>query len=741
MNEGEFKIQLLETEPQWTSGLWQRLKPGPKGVSMLTQPSFDSWLVASKWPDRVGDIVVDECGDVYWTAFEPAGPPPSVPQTWRLYRRNSITSHVEQLLDFGTCVNIEPRKMWLRRDHLWILDLREERLLALSRENFQIVREISLKGEVDLAVDEVDFNQDCHFYALIKTPGKERICRYPTSPGNQISCFAPVGWKNPESLAIDAQGILFMLDTGLGRIIRYDPATGDQRFIGGMAEGLLRLIRPSLMEIDPNGLIYLASNVSGEQPARLHLFDQDGSYLGETTRNTCNAIESWNGIPLPEECHQAVEKIGGIGFDARGGVYLATDLGLARFNLGHTPVGQDGVYYSRTLDNGLTEGPWHRIALRGQLPDKTSVEIYYFVSDDEALRKAYDRALSEVGSVEERVASIEMLMQPRWKGPEIFKGDPATLEAAPDMLLLENKGRYLWFKLRLLTFDSGEHPVIKSARIYYQRISYLRYLPPAYREDLVSAAFLERFLSLFETLFHGIEQEIDQLYRYFDPRLTPPEFLPWLASWINLSVDEDLPADRLRLLIQRAPVLYGSKGTPSALQEFLEIYTGKKVVLSEHSRDLRPLVLGSQHFRLGQGSILLGSGYKGLRVGDTSVVGFATLRTKLRGTVREPDEPFLPVLRRFTISIDMESGEFNRRAATLQRIINDQKPAHTACTIELIPTQGTVGGAVLGVNATVDGPQPYQVGITPLGAGITLATGSQNLRLERGAWIGRPLGL
>src|SRR5262249_3509327 len=151
-----------------------------------------------------------------------------------------------------------------------------------------------------------------------------------------------------------------------------------------------------------------------------------------------------------------------------------------------------------------------------------------------------------------------------WKGPEIFKGTTADAEAAPDMLPLENKGRYLWLKLRLLTFDASKRPTIRSARIYYQRMSYLRYIPPAYREDPVSAAFLERFLSLFESVFHGIELEIDQLHRFFDPKLAPPGFLPWLASWINLSVDDDLPTDRVRRLIRRAPDLYGRKGTPTA---------------------------------------------------------------------------------------------------------------------------------------------------------------------------------
>ncbi len=42
-------------------------------------------------------------------------------------------------------------------------------------------------------------------------------------------------------------------------------------------------------------------------------------------------------------------------------------------------------------------------------------------------------------------------------------------------------------------------PSIEQVKVYYPRASSLQYLPAVYREDAVSADFLARFLSIFDT--------------------------------------------------------------------------------------------------------------------------------------------------------------------------------------------------------------------------------------------------
>lgn len=766
VSEREFNVQVLETKSQWESGLRRRLALTTDGLSLFVNPAFDSWLVKENWPSDAGDIVVDECGQTYWTELEVR---PRDERVWKLLRRNPTTCEIERVLTFEGCGSIEPRKLWLSSEYLWIFDLRgndsEEggtingRMLGLSRQTSQILHEVTIQNLIDL-----DFDQRGFFYTLVNDQGHKNLYRhsFPTPPVDGRECVDrkqwerpvrntwgpegkkdplpnPLQWKAPTKLSVGRNGVLYLLDTELGRIIRFDPKSRKETLLGAPQENLLKGFKASVMEIDGRGVIFLASSSQAPKPevpldpaepekaAALHMFDEDGSYLGEA------------------ELPSSVTTIDGIGFDPSGGIYLATDQGLARFSLANNPVGLDGFFYSPTLDNGEDQSFWHRIALKGSIPSKSSVEVFYYTNDDQSLKAAYDGTLASGGSVEEQAAKLENLLSRNWIGPEIFTGSDfeesrlsgdkksqTRQPVSPDLILDPNKGRFLWLRLRLVTFDHKTRPSVSSARIYYPRLSYLRYLPPVYREETVSAAFLERFLSLFETIFEGLDEQIDQLYRFFDPRLTPTGFLPWLASWVGLALDDDVPEDRVRRFIQRSPSLYNRKGTPEALIEFLEIYTGRPVFLTEHSRGLTPAVLGNPYFRLGKRTVLLGTGPKGMRVGDTTVVGYAAVRDR----VGDPEEPFLSLARRFTVVIDMDPIEFQKREAILQRIITEQKPAHTSCTLQTLPRQVGVGNAVLGVSGTVTDTRPYRVGVTPLGSGSAVTKDPGTLRLERGAWIG-----
>jgi phage tail-like protein len=722
--DSEFKVQVIETDAQWKSGLWSSLDFNSDGLSLFLNPAFDSWVIPERTGFRGDDIVVDECGQTYWTERET-----SDPNTWSLFRHNPITDQVELVLAFGPCSEINPREIWLDQNYLWIFDrdidesgtpLPKGRMLAFSRDNFQIVLEFVIEDDLI----DIDFHPNGYFYAVTKQNCRTQVCRYSTSvPPGKGNCFTVNTSIDPVAIAVSKDGLVYLLDAVRGRFIRFEPETRRETVLCSAPENILKDIEPTAMQIDGRGVLFLASS----NPASLHMFDKDGSYLGEAD--------------LPSK----ITRIDGIGFDRGGGVLLATDIGLARLLLTKSPVGHSGSFYSRTLDNGQPKSLWHRIALRGRIPAKSSVEVYYHTSDDATLKAAYDELLNGTGSAEQRSTAIDSLMDRFWVGPETFKGQerpkprnqkPGRAEVEilenPDLILDPNQGRYLWLKLKLTTFDQKSRPSIRSARIFYTRLSYLRYLPPVYREDPVSAAFLERFLSMFETSFDSLEQEINQLFRYFDPKLTPKEFLPWLASWINLSLDDEVPEQRVRQFIRRAASLYRRKGTPGALVEFLELYTGKSVRLSEYLRELRPMVIGEKDSTLGRGVVLLGSGPRGITVGNTSVVGYSAVRDR----VSDPDEPFLSLARRFAIGIDMDREELERRRPTLQRIVAEQAPAHTICTIRSISDQGMVGKAVLGITAKIKESRPYRVGLTQLGGGVSIGKPQRGLRLERGAWIG-----
>jgi phage tail-like protein len=190
---------------------------------------------------------------------------------------------------------------------------------------------------------------------------------------------------------------------------------------------------------------------------------------------------------------------------------------------------------------------------------------------------------------------------------------------------------------------------------------YLDYLPAFYRED----ELMGRFLMLFESFWAPIEGQIDHLPFYFDPQMTPSDFLPWLASWLDLALDEHWPEERRRQLIGSAASLYRKRGTKRGLQEYLEIYAGGKVQIIEHR---------ANNLRLDP-EAKLGSG---IALGMDNVPHSFTVILRLP-PISSPGR-----------KREKERQELERRRR-IEAIIEAEKPAHTSYNLqlEIDPALGT----------------------------------------------------
>jgi phage tail-like protein len=174
--------------------------------------------------------------------------------------------------------------------------------------------------------------------------------------------------------------------------------------------------------------------------------------------------------------------------------------------------------------------------------------------------------------------------------------------------------------------------------------SYLQYLPAPYQLD----PFVGRFLLIFESVLGPIERTIDNLAHYFDPRLAPPALLPWLASWVGIELDENWPLERQRLLVLWAVRLYGLRGTRRGLREHLRLYTGRTPMILEN--------------------------FDGMRVGHDAQLGVSTRIG--------PDAP-----RPHSVAVTV-FGDAATDERVVRQIIEFQKPAHVAYTLEIRPTGG-----------------------------------------------------
>lgn len=102
------------------------------------------------------------------------------------------------------------------------------------------------------------------------------------------------------------------------------------------------------------------------------------------------------------------------------------------------------------------------------------------------------------------------------------------------------------------------------------RSSYLELLPGIYHES----DFMARFLLIFEHILSPIDRTITNIPDYLDPGITPPDYVPWLASWVGITLDGRWPVERQRDVVLAAPELYRWRGTKRGLEKFIQLYTG-----------------------------------------------------------------------------------------------------------------------------------------------------------------------
>lgn len=220
----------------------------------------------------------------------------------------------------------------------------------------------------------------------------------------------------------------------------------------------------------------------------------------------------------------------------------------------------------RRFDSGSPGTRWHRVAMDSTLEGtNTQVRLSYYATDDESIDYITDDESSEeenTGDGDES-SKEKSLNESKWK--------PLPRPNPRDALLESAEGRYLWVRIELRGSEYAS-PRVRSLRVYLPQSSYLRYLPAIYQEDDKSEDFLKRFLSLFETVFVDIEEEIEGITTYLDPNGIPSEHLSWLGNWLAIETDETWSEPAKREIIDKAPELFKKRGTRSGLLEILEVY-------------------------------------------------------------------------------------------------------------------------------------------------------------------------
>jgi phage tail-like protein len=157
---------------------------------------------------------------------------------------------------------------------------------------------------------------------------------------------------------------------------------------------------------------------------------------------------------------------------------------------------------------------------------------------------------------------------------------------------------------------------------------------------------------IFQSLLDPIEQKADNTHYYLDPGTTPAEFLPWLASWVGITLEPGLDETGQRELIRQAVELHRWKGTRRGLRDELRQRTGARALIVEN--------------------------FDGLRIGQDASLGLNTyLGAHREGCIA------------VTLAQGNESAVDHLRA---EELVRDLKPAHVGHILRVVRAPGAGEG-------------------------------------------------
>lgn len=296
---------------------------------------------------------------------------------------------------------------------------------------------------------------------------------------------------------------------------------------------------------------------------------------------------------------------------------------------------------------------WHRMLIDYQIPDESNIHIELASSN------------SNSNEEEKHYIKIENLNN--------------------DLFLPNLQGQYLFIKIYLIANQTyQDSPYIRSIKLIYPRSSYLEYLPAYYQEDKKSAVTVERFLSIFETVFSTLEKTRETTPSILDITETSKENLAWLSSWLGLTYDESWEERRWRTLMHEVPQLFDIRGTREGIERVIEIYS-----------DMRPLIQEPMHTHcLVQWKIVKTIDYRKWKKPDKNEYKKVALKT----------------IDNYSFCVFLKPEQYHKKeeVATIRRIVEEWKPAYTKARVVPLEHRMILGSFVfLGINTKLEKRNAY----------------------------------
>lgn len=368
----------------------------------------------------------------------------------------------------------------------------------------------------------------------------------------------------------------------------------------------------------------------------------------------------------------------------------------------HAPVGlriaaafgARGLLFGGPFTTNEPTTTWHRLRAAGDVPPGTDMQLFVHTTDSDDI-PPYEPDLPEP------------FPAPVWR---------TAPSAAADLFVDAEPKRSLWVGA-VLASDGDATPRLMDLRAEFNHDTLLPLLPRPYRQEAFRNDQLTRLLSLFETFFDDVDDLSAEQVSWLDPFAAPATVLPWLASWLEVELNGEWTDEARRRTIAQAYAQSARTGTPSALREALWREAGVRAVIHEPLQAGRVWVLGSCRSAsappasLGATTSLAAADPDGAILGRTATLGAA----HLIGGDEIGSHLFEGMAHRFTVHISQRAFRTSRRARA-ERVIERDKPAHTAYALSEIRPALSVGvQARLGVTTIIGHrPLPGRLGRGPM---------------------------
>jgi phage tail-like protein len=713
-NEDRNNFVNLNRGNRWPDFKWQRLELLPDGALQLhSLPLFEGTLpdalAQAGEPEGPAGIAVDADGTIFFSY--PAGD-----RVIRVNACDASSAPVDCIGGEGDAPTRfrQPRGLVIpaHRRSLFVADSGNNRVQAFDIESSQLVAVLDeaipgapdgkLKGPTALASDN-----DGTLYVV--DYGNRRVVKF-----NSVGEPVPGFWdtikdanllRKPADVAVfspkNERTLVFVLDEELRAVFEFEESGVPIRTIGFGAE---QLQKPMGIAVNRNA-IFVGDNarrrvLAFSRSADPQFISEAIDYHGPVA---ALAIDNKGSLLVHTGVAVAAEPI--CSFDSV--VTPQVPLEPVRLAVGKGFAGQGVLWNEHPIEIRDFEVRWHRLKAEiTRLGADARLRLFIHTSDDPA-----DAPVVEPQKPD---PFEDVKWQPRSGAIDEF--------ANVDDLFIGGATRFLWIGA-LFTGDGRSTAVVSQMRVEFDQQTYLNHLPAIYRGQTPCSDFLLRFLSLFESFFGEVEFDIELLSELFDPWAAPREYLPWLAGWLALPVDEDWTEDEQRMAIAQAFARYGRRGTVEGLRESLRIEAGVEALIEEPIQTAAWWSLPGVATGCGCGRSNNTSSEDQFEKPETSILGVSTMLLPVQAdgavlgstatldgsnliTGDEFGTPlFEDTAHQFTVQVYRGQLRCEDDISEVRAVIEREKPAHTSYHLCVIEPRFRVGfQSRVGIDTVVGGP-------------------------------------